>query len=285
MLILIIVGVISQHRRVREYFSNNCESVFPRRIFQTWKSRTEFPENYTYWSSTWKNYNKDYTYVIFDDKDIRDFVSTTYPWFMKRFDDYDKPIKKADVVRYLYLYAYGGIYADMDFECLKPFDALLDANKSEGVLLGCMADYENEADSPANNVPNAIMISKPRHPFWLCMAQVLMNRYGGSADEETGPNALRDAYLTFIGGKYETEDWYKKIVSDLPENLKPCNSGPVKILKSVVLYPIPWGRADLRALNDEMLHSKDRAASSDKMRSLYPESYAATYWTHSWKDQ
>jgi hypothetical protein len=249
------------------------------------KSRTEFPENYTYWSSTWKSLNPNYSYTLFDDADIRAFVASKFPWFLKRFDEYDKPIKKADVVRYLYLYAHGGIYADMDFECLKPFDPLLELHSDAGVLLGCMADYENEAESPANNVPNAIMVSKPRHPFWLCMAHVLMNRYGGRPDEETGPNALRDAYLSFTSGTYETTDWYKKIVSDLPEDLKPCKSGPVKILKSVVLYPIPWGRSDLRNLNDEMLNSKDRPASSNKMRDLYPDSYAATYWTHSWKDQ
>ncbi len=275
-----------QHIRVREYFAaTSCPTEFPRHIFQTWKSRTEFPENYEYWSSTWKSLNPKYTYTIFDDADIRKFVETTFPWFLKRFDEYDKPIKKADVVRYLYLYAHGGIYADMDFECLKPFDTLLEQNASNGVLLGCMADYANEADSPVNNVPNAIMLSKPRHPFWLCMAHVLMNRYGGRADQETGPNALRDAYLSFTSGAYETADWYKKIVSDLPQDLKPCNSGPIKIVKSVVLYPIPWGREDLRVLNDEMLHSKDRMASSEKMRDLYPDSYAATYWTHSWKDQ
>lgn len=283
---LISIAVLAQRRaQYKEYFESDCTGPFPRRIFQTWKSHTEFPENFAYWSNTWKSLNPTYTYELFDDADNRAFVERTFPWFLKRFDAYDKPIKKADVVRYLYLYAHGGIYADMDFECLKSFDSLLDTHKDAGVLLGCMADYENEADSPANNVPNAIMVSKPRNPFWLCMAHVLMNRHGGRADEETGPNALRDAYLLYTSGDYKTAEWYSKILGDLPETLKPCENGPVKIVKSVVLYPIPWGRDDLRSLNDEMLHSKDRQASSDKMRKLYPESYASTYWTHSWKDQ
>ena len=39
------------------------------------------------------------------------------------------PIMRADAVRYLYLYEFGGIYADLDFLCLQSFESLLRAHE------------------------------------------------------------------------------------------------------------------------------------------------------------
>ncbi len=286
MLALVIYGVISQHRRVREYFSDSCESVFPRRIFQTWKSRTEFPENFAYWSNTWKSLNPSYKYEIFDDNDIEKFITEKFPWFLPRFNKYNVPIKKADAVRYFYLYAYGGIYADMDFECLKNFDALLTKHKDVGVLLGCMADAEDHATTSPNNIPNALMISKPRHDLWICVFHVLEERRddtGLRVEDVTGPVVLKEGYFLYKKGDYKNTDWYKRIVSELSPDLKPCNSGDAIVLPSQTLYPISWERREMKALNDEMLNSKNRAESTKKMMKEFPDSYAATYWTHTWE--
>lgn len=264
-----------------------CVSAIPHTIFQTWKSRTEFPENFEYWRRTWMKYNPTYKYEVFDDNDNRAFIAEHFPWFLERFDAYDKPIKKADAIRYFYLYRNGGIYADLDFECLKSFDSLFDKYKLAGVLLGCMADAEDMATTSDHNIPNAIMASRPREEFWICMFHILMTRKNtGSIEGETGPIALKQAYMLYKAGGYKSAQWYKDIVANLTATgLTPCGDSSVVILPSQLWYPISWERKDMKVINDEMLHARNRVEASKKIVRLFPESYAATYWTHTWGDQ
>ena len=80
--------------------------MIPRRIFQTWKSKTDIPENMSYWQSTWRKHNPDYVYQLWDDEDNRNFIKEYYPWFLEKYDSYDVMIKRADAIRYFYLYHY-----------------------------------------------------------------------------------------------------------------------------------------------------------------------------------
>lgn len=54
-------------------------------------------------------------------------------------------VAKSDLARFAYMLLYGGVYADLDVVCLKPFSALLDysaqsSGQSPGVVLGMMGD-------------------------------------------------------------------------------------------------------------------------------------------------
>lgn len=60
-----------------------------------------------------------------------------------------------------------GLYADLDFEVLKPFDKLI---TKESLVLAAMTD-----DLSFNHrIPNAWMASAPKHPFWnFCIQQIV----------------------------------------------------------------------------------------------------------------
>ena len=132
----------------------------PRRIFQTWKVRSPLPPNFERWSRTIREINDDYVYVIHDDFDNREFISENYPWFLGKYDAYEKEILRVDAVRYFQLFHFGGFYFDLDVECLNSLDKYLMGND---VLFGRMGSDEA---FPAS-IPNAIMASKPRQEFWL----------------------------------------------------------------------------------------------------------------------
>lgn len=85
-------------------------------------------------------------------------------------------IKRADVLRLAVLYAYGGVYADIDVEALRPMDPLLVAAQRarQSVLLG----EENvvhtvllEKRLSKQLVSNAVMASAPRQAFWAKVIQ------------------------------------------------------------------------------------------------------------------
>lgn len=286
LIIIIIILLIFLYKK--NTLVENYKDIIPKTIFQTWKSHTEFPENFDYWRKTWISHNPTYNYILFNDNDNYKFIKTYFPWFLERFEAYDKPIKKADAIRYFFLYKNGGIYADLDFECLKEFNSLLNDYQQYGVLLGCMEDSDNFEKTSANNIPNAIMISRPREEFWLCMFHILLTREKnvGLIENETGPIALKDAYLLYKNTDYKNTEWYNELVNKLKKNnLAPMQNNNVHILTSYILYPISWERSDMKEINDEMLNAKDRKNASIKIKKLFPNSYAATYWTHSWGDQ
>ena len=81
---------------------------------------------------------------------FRDFYESHY-------SKYTKHIQRVDVWRYFCLYKYGGIYADLDFECFYNFYDELDHEK---------VNVAESPHAPGEPVQNALMASPANHPFW-----------------------------------------------------------------------------------------------------------------------
>jgi mannosyltransferase OCH1-like enzyme len=242
------------------YYFLHKTKPFPKIIFQTWKNKTP-PKKMAYWAETWRSNNPDYEYIVWDDAENRRFVADKFSWFLPTYDSYDVEIKRADAIRYMFLYTYGGIYADMDFECLKPFDSLLEEYGRYDIILGKMdsgtqSSLSNTQWHSSNNIPNAIMISKPRCDFWIRVLQrmVVKATTPGRPEVQTGPIVLKEVY---------SSAWTESI----------------KLLSPQILYPISWVTDE-----DERLAAlkADEHSLTQTMKSKYPSSYAVTYWAHSW---
>ena len=66
--------------------------------------------------------------------------------------------------------AYAGVYADLDFQSLRPLDDILQGKK---VAMGKMQD---DVDEWQHALPNAFMASVPGHDFWLFVMQIITER-------------------------------------------------------------------------------------------------------------
>jgi alpha 1,6-mannosyltransferase len=66
--------------------------------------------------------NPNYQAREYDNEASRSFVEDKFPEFLSLYDGLDKPVMRADMWRYLILFHYGGVYFDLDVECLKPID-------------------------------------------------------------------------------------------------------------------------------------------------------------------
>lgn len=133
----------------------------PRIIHQTWKTR-EIPEEWKAYQQTWKNHHPGWTYMFWTDEDYLPFVETHFPELLQTFADYSYQIQRVDAIRYLILFNYGGVYADMDFECLRPVDALL-ANRAFAIAKE--PSVHAEWRGVETLLCNAFMASIPMHPF------------------------------------------------------------------------------------------------------------------------
>lgn len=141
---------------------------------------------------TWQKHFPDYEYKFWNDVDIEAFMRTRFPSFYPSFMGFRYQIHRVDAFRYFLLYDVGGIYADMDYECVKPFSHLLPPGKVS------IAENMHFPD----RFQNALMASPPRHPFWLHVFEELLKNYTKQMDaslfrsvlNSTGPGMLECAW-------------------------------------------------------------------------------------------
>jgi len=171
----------------------------PRILHQTWKD-TNVPPALAMFQRTWQTHHPDWTYHLWTDADNREFLRKHYPWFLPIYDNYPEHIMRVDAVRYFILHHYGGVYADLDVECLRPLDLLL-AGKQVVFGLEHPAHLElplARQRSLRRIIGNALMASVHQHPLWEHVFKQLVayHRAPGPLDA-TGPFLLTRAYDSF----------------------------------------------------------------------------------------
>ena len=95
------------------------ELKIPKIIHQIWLG-SPFPQEYKKYQESWQKHHPDWEYKLWTDAEVADLD------LINR-DLYDASLnygEKSDILRYELLYRYGGMYADTDFESLKPLDTL-----------------------------------------------------------------------------------------------------------------------------------------------------------------
>ena len=70
------------------------------------------------YSNSWIEQNPEYEYHLFDDNDINQFIVKEFPEYVSAYKKIKQGAVKADFWRYLILYRYGGVYADIDCRCM-----------------------------------------------------------------------------------------------------------------------------------------------------------------------
>lgn len=96
----------------------------PKIIHQTWRDKN-IPEHLAAYTSSWKKMHPDWEYVLWTDDMNRKFIHDNHPHFLPVYDRYPTAIQRVDAVRYFILLKLGGVFVDLDFECLKNVSPLL----------------------------------------------------------------------------------------------------------------------------------------------------------------
>lgn len=177
----------------------NGRSLIPGIIHQTWKT-SDIPEEFRFFQRSWVRHHPGWEYRLWTDEDNREFIGRHYPWFLPVYDGYASAICRADAIRYFLLRHFGGVYADLDFECLQPFDELL---RDTEALLGLEPNKHLEwhrhiVGDRTELACNALMASRPGHPFWdHVIACMLERRREPGPLAATGPIMLTAALATY----------------------------------------------------------------------------------------
>jgi mannosyltransferase OCH1-like enzyme len=146
----------------------------------------------TKWHKIWKRCQKswqekfpDFEYKMWHDEDLDEFMKTNYPDFYQNvYLKYDINIKRFDSARYFILYHFGGMYADMDFECIENFWEHIPQDK--------VSIVETPIPHYGGKYENALMIGPKGDPFWKKIMDKLPDRSNKHVFEATGPSLITE---------------------------------------------------------------------------------------------
>ncbi|MBL1098006.1 glycosyltransferase [Streptomyces coffeae] len=171
------------------------QTGIPPLIHQTWKD-DDVPPRWRAWAASWRRHHPEWEYRLWTDADNRAFLEQHYPWFLPVYDGYPEPIMRADAIRYFLLDHFGGVYADLDFECLRPVTDLLAGRE---LVLGLEPEEHTRLLWARRRglrrvVGNAFLASRPGHPFWAHAHRELVGTHTAPGPlDATGPYFLTRA--------------------------------------------------------------------------------------------
>lgn len=133
----------------------------PKTIHQIWYSEKPMPEVFLPLIDSWREFNPNYNYILWKKCEVDDLIRNHYSDKQSIFNDVLYDIQKVDIARYLILDYTGGVYIDLDYECLKPIDDLI--NKKNLCLVLEPKDHGKVDDQQV--IGNAFMASEKMHPL------------------------------------------------------------------------------------------------------------------------
>ncbi|KAF2264657.1 hypothetical protein CC78DRAFT_580175 [Lojkania enalia] len=160
-----------------------ASTLIPRKIWQTWKTGPlTFEQRDSDAARSWLARNPSYRYEVLTDDNAIQYVEWHYgahgfnrPDVIQLYRDLNITIIKADLLRYLVIYAEGGVYADIDVECLRSIDRFIPERYDQhevDMIIGVEIDepaYENHPilGSKCTSFCQWTFAAKPRLPVMM----------------------------------------------------------------------------------------------------------------------
>jgi mannosyltransferase OCH1-like enzyme len=159
---------ILHHKNIRYDFSNPDTNqsdaylrvkierinVIPKRILQIalgaeYRSKIDLPKVKHFLINP---ANTDHEYTLFTDEDCEKFLATHFPEFQVTYKEIKRPQYKSDLVRYLYLYTFGGYYIDIDIKLMLPLYSIFERtnNSSTFFAIGAHTSKRNNTYEVCN---------------------------------------------------------------------------------------------------------------------------------------
>jgi mannosyltransferase OCH1-like enzyme len=261
-------------------------SIIPRIIHQTWDTQ-DIPQDLAPWVKTWKQHNPDWEYWFWTPIEVEHLLQEKYPEYLELYYSYNYNVFRSDMMRYFIMDSFGGFYADMDMDCLKPLDPWIYRHS-------CLVSYEPYEhpyfgfNRTKPNVMTTILASRPGHLYWKMLINALpdaFRKYRDDVQLSTGP-LFMDANLRLFN---DSQSGYVGVVASLDKvtsELSDVNS--ITILEPKYFLPtydpiierqIRTGCKTLRTRDQYLLDVCDRLRNNVR-NAPGEESFTNHHWVH-----
>jgi len=135
----------------------------PKTIHQIYDYPSEFPDILSDLPKSWKREHPTWEYYLWEHKKIQNFLSNNFSQFIPIYNSFHYNKQRWELLRYLILYHFGGLYVDMDYECLQPIDSLLENHLC---CLGLEPAEHADRFGKQDLIGNAMLATVPHYPFF-----------------------------------------------------------------------------------------------------------------------
>lgn len=130
------------------------------KIHQICIGDNDYQEAHADWMRSTRSVYQDCEYILWDEQSCLNLVETKYSRLLPLYHSYKYDVNRADAIRYMILYEYGGLYLDLDIISYKSIQSRL---TSECVLFECHRDDSSEFHFPRQSryLTNSVMYCTP----------------------------------------------------------------------------------------------------------------------------
>lgn len=152
---------------------------------------------------TWLQKNPDFRYEVLTDTNDMGYVEQHFgpggvnrPDIVEMYRSINATIIKADLLRYMVMYAEGGVYADIDVEALKPISRFIPDHRYDekdiDMVIGIEIDQPEFADHPilgkkSQSFCQWTFMARPRLPVMMRLIENIMTWLDGLARQQKVP--------------------------------------------------------------------------------------------------
>jgi len=248
--------------------------AIPLAIHQIWLGPRPIPQFCQALMETWKSKHPSWEYKLWTDADV-ELVSLP-PRLAEMFALAENPAERSDILRLGVILRYGGLYVDVDFECLQPFDSLHRRYSFFAGVSNCGVFELN----------NGLLAAHPEHPLVHSLCEHVGRpwpEWGGEDVEPReavafhlersglleGPLAApgHAPFLATTGPGFFTRAVMRFLRAGAP---LPSGTAPVALCPPELFYPLP-----------NALRGKPRAECAAHVS---PAALALHHWCRTWAE-
>lgn len=182
--------------------------------------------------NNWKKKHPDAEFKFWNEDNSTELISTHYKFFLPYWNSYKNKMYLVDVVRFFFLHKYGGIYCDVDVDCVQPISTLL---KQYDVIL-----VSSSVHRFLNICSNFFMAGLAEHPIWQQCIDLCVKRHSSILHLKESATGQ-----VFLCGPGVVNTIYNQFYSTSPQVLKLDSNN---ISKS----------SDIKSSDSDKLKSNDR---------------------------
>lgn len=140
--------------KAAENVDKSTQPTIPLTIHQIWLGGGEPPPECKDCMETWKALHPEWEYRLWSDDDAEGEIEASCPSLLQPYQQAGNPAEKSDLLRLALVLRHGGLYVDVDFECLKQLDSLHYK----------YSFYSGESNVGAFEINNGLFAACPEHP-------------------------------------------------------------------------------------------------------------------------
>lgn len=159
--------------------SSKATQTVPKVFHQIWLGRKPIPAEYVAFQRAWKHHHPDWEFRLWTEDNLPQLRVGP---LLSRCTNY---ANQSNLIRIELLHLFGGVYLDVDFECLKRLDPLLEGHTF-------FAAYQLDNPQEEGAVNNAFAGSLPGHP----LLEALLKRFEKEFTPLIPANVLGPSFFT-----------------------------------------------------------------------------------------